>query len=894
MPMTSPRRGRSLRPRLLIAALFAPLVAAQLFIAGPARAEEGENWKLMLQRNYEELQYQIDYVDGVSQTLPGMVKQTRQDLASLRKKLDELMVLGRVSGGNPMELRAVLAGLDILQARVEAVTQPFQKADSDLKRFQERLGELDAEFSQQAAEGPSPELNKSLGDFLGDLRKLKNKLGRVKTVLDQGLNPTRDLTAGIGRSVQTVKERIPRAWKDYYFAAGKSLLSLGAWQEAIQHMGNLPRYIATFANLFDAGDGRAKDLLTRLLGLMLVLVGGAAVVLKRLEKRYGGFRAGRPLGSLAWIGAGVGVLWATAGAGYVLVRAETGALAEVLISRGVLGLAWFLHLLRCGGLTGPAAKPETGQAAAAQPEQGGDAALDEPDKSPAQPDLACSDLDPSAAAGGVTGAVSKAPGEVPGTAPVEAAAEMAAEAPAEFPEGAKAEPEAKPAKARRPRNPVGLAWGMFTLAVLLQMPWLPDAFRGGAWVLALFAAGWLVRRGAPRRGADAVSRLAGAGGWLYPLLCLPALFGWVNLTMLAAEGWFLALVLLQAGLALYGLVGRLAARPSADFTGEVLRSFAGGLALPLTVIAMAGCFLFWLSLAMGGSSVFFSAVSSDVGGEGFSLDLWRLAVIFIGFYLARAATRVADRLIAELPVRRPDLERGVLNLLETISTYVVWGLYVLIALRLAGANFTSLAVVAGGLSVGIGFGMQNIINNFISGLILLFGRSVQAGDVLQIGDLWGTVQRVNIRNTVVQTFDNATLFVPNSDLIAQKITTWSHKARRVRRLLEVGVAYGSDTALVQRLLLEAAGAHPNVLQEPKPTVFFIAFADSSLNFRLGYWVNDLDNAARTSSDIHLAVDKAFREHGVEIPFPQRDVNVKVASGDEASLPLSPDKDGGRT
>ncbi|WP_243368567.1 mechanosensitive ion channel domain-containing protein [Fundidesulfovibrio soli] len=870
MPMTSALRGRGLRPRLLIAALFALLAAAPLFASSAAHAEEGESWKLMLQRNYEELQYQIEYVDGVSQTLPGMVKQTRQDLASLRKKLDELMVLGRVSGSNPMELRAVLAGLDILQARVEAVTQPFQKADADLKRFQERLGELDAEFSQQAADGPSPELTKSLNDFLGDLRKLKNKLGRVKTVLDQGLNPTRDLTAGIGRSVQTVKERIPRAWKDYYFASGKSLLSLGAWQEAIQHMGNLPRYVATFANLFDAGDGRTKDLLTRLLGLMVVLVGGAAVALKRLEKRYGGFRAGRPLGSLAWIGAGVGVLWATSGAGYVLVRAETGALAEVLISRGVLGVAWFLHLLRCGGLVAPAAKPGA--------EQGGDAVPAGPELAEQQPDMACADVTNPAASDAAT----------------EPAAEASA-APAAVPSAAaKTEPAAKPAKARAPRNPVGLAWGMFTLAVLLQMPWLPDAFRGGAWVLALFAAGWLVRRSARGRGADAVSRLAGAGGWLYPLLCLPALFGWVNLTMLAAEGWFMALVLLQAGLALYGLVGRLVARPSADFTGEVLKSFAGGLALPSTVIAMAGCFLFWLSLAMGGSSVFLSAVSSDVGAEGFSLDLGRLALMFIGFYLARAATRVADRLIAELPARRPDLERGVLNLLETISTYVVWGLYVLIALRLAGANFTSLAVVAGGLSVGIGFGLQNIINNFISGLILLFGRSVQAGDVLQIGDLWGTVQRVNIRNTVVQTFDNATLFVPNSDLIAQKITNWSHKDRRVRRLLELGVAYGSDTALVQELLLEAASSHPNVLAEPKPVVFFMAFADSSLNFRLAYWVNDLDNAARTSSDIHLAVDRAFREHGVEIPFPQRDVTVKIAGRDEESLPLGPEKDGGRT
>jgi len=230
---------------------------------------------------------------------------------------------------------------------------------------------------------------------------------------------------------------------------------------------------------------------------------------------------------------------------------------------------------------------------------------------------------------------------------------------------------------------------------------------------------------------------------------------------------------------------------------------------------------------------------------------------------------VADRLIAELPSRRPDLERGVLNLLETVSTYVVWGLYVLISLRMVGASFTSLAVVAGGLSVGIGFGMQNIINNFISGLILLFGRSVQAGDVLQIGETWGSVQRVNIRNTVVQTFDNATLFVPNSDLITQRIINWSHKDRRVRRTLEVGVVYGSDTSKVHALLLEAAKSHPNVLPQPKPVAQFTAFGDTALTFKLLFWVDDLDNAARASSDVFMTVDRLLRENNIAASSPRK-------------------------
>jgi small-conductance mechanosensitive channel len=743
-----------------------------LFAAAlPARAQDAsDSWKLLLQRDYDEIRFQIDYVDGVAQNLPGMVKQTRQDLTALRKKLDELMTLAKVSGTSPMELRAVLAGLDILEARVGSVTQPFQKADQDLKSFQQRLGELEAEFAGQPDEGAAPEVGKALGDFQGDLHKLKTKLVRVRTVLDQGLGPTNDLITGIDHSAQAVKERIPRAWMDYYLAPGKALFTVGAWQEGSQRLAALPTFVAMLSNLVDGGTVQARELLVRLFGLLAVLILGTAVALRRLKARLPWLETGRPLRALAWVSAGAAVLWATWGPQYVLVRAETSAVAEILLARGVLGLCWFLRGLQMG--------------------------------------------------------------------------------------------EAAPA-----RDPAATAWWMFAMATILQVPWLPEVFRGGPWVLLLVLAGWFVRRARARAGAgqDLVTRLAWAGGWLYPLLCLPALFGWVNLTLLAAAGWYLLLVFFQAGLALYGLVSRAVHRPAGDLASELTACLAGGLALPLTVIAMAGGFLFWMSLSMGGQSVFWSIVSSNVEQSGFSLDLVRLSGMLIGFYLARAATRAAELLIAQLPASRPDLERGVLNLLETLSTYAIWGVYALTALHLAGAGLTSLAVVAGGLSVGIGFGMQHIINSFVSGLILLFGRSVQAGDVLQIGDVWGTVQRVNIRNTVITTFDNATLFVPNSDLIAQKIVNWSHKDRRVRRTLDVGVAYGSDTDKVKDLLVEAAASHPNVLADPKPAAQFVNFGDSALRFKLLYWVDDLNHAQGVSSDVHLAVDRVFRENGIAIP-----------------------------
>jgi small-conductance mechanosensitive channel len=263
--------------------------------------------------------------------------------------------------------------------------------------------------------------------------------------------------------------------------------------------------------------------------------------------------------------------------------------------------------------------------------------------------------------------------------------------------------------------------------------------------------------------------------------------------------------------------------------------------------------------------VFFGLVGYEMGGDGFTLDLARLSLILAGFYLARAGTGFVDALLARLPASYPELERGVVNLLETCSTYVVWGLYALACLRLAGASFTSLAVVAGGLSVGIGFGLQQVINNFISGLILLFGRSIQAGDTLQIGETWGVVQRVNVRNTVVRTFDNAALLVPNSELITQKIINWSHRDRKVRRAVDVPVAFGQDPALVQEILIKAASAHPHVLKEPKPSVLLADFKDTGfLLYRLMIWVNDVNNALRTCSDVRLAVDKDLRERGLAI------------------------------
>ena len=191
-----------------------------------------------------------------------------------------------------------------------------------------------------------------------------------------------------------------------------------------------------------------------------------------------------------------------------------------------------------------------------------------------------------------------------------------------------------------------------------------------------------------------------------------------------------------------------------------------------------------------------------------------------------------------------------------------------------GVNATSLAVVAGALSIGIGFGLQNIFNNFISGLILLFERPIQVGDYVEVNGLWAEVKQINVRATIVQTFDNASVIIPNSDFISQQVTNWSFKDPRMRRNIDVGVAYGSDIELVRKSLLEIAAQTPQVLKYPKPDVLFMEHADSALLFRLRFWTH-VDNYWTTATDVRFELDRRFRELGIEIAFPQRDLHIRT-------------------
>jgi small-conductance mechanosensitive channel len=227
------------------------------------------------------------------------------------------------------------------------------------------------------------------------------------------------------------------------------------------------------------------------------------------------------------------------------------------------------------------------------------------------------------------------------------------------------------------------------------------------------------------------------------------------------------------------------------------------------------------------------------------------------------------------------MEPSAREALVTTFGYVAVAIAVMVALSLAGISFSNLAIIAGALSVGVGFGLQNIVNNFVSGIIMLVERPVRSGDWVVVGDTEGTVQRISIRSTTIRTFDRADVIVPNSDLISGQVTNWTLGNTWGRAKVKVGVAYGSDIDKVIETLLEVANSHAEVVKGnhnfPDPYVLFLDFGDSSLDFELRAVICDVNRRLHVISDINRAINAAFNKQGIEIPFPQRDINIRGGS-----------------
>ena len=301
--------------------------------------------------------------------------------------------------------------------------------------------------------------------------------------------------------------------------------------------------------------------------------------------------------------------------------------------------------------------------------------------------------------------------------------------------------------------------------------------------------------------------------------------------------------------------------------------------LALDIVALGvGIFLTLLVWGVPSEDLWLSLVALLSGFRigNVTISLTDIATAIIVFLVIMALTRVTQRALNEKIFPRTRFDMGVRNSLSMALGYVGVAIAVMIGIATLGLDLSNLAIIAGALSVGIGFGLQAIVNNFVSGLILLIERPVKVGDWVIVGAHEGTVKRISVRATEIETFDRQSVIIPNSELISSAVGNWTHKDRLCRAIVNVGVAYGSDTEKVREVLLRCAEETAQVLKQPAPFVVFQNFGDSSLDFQLRCYLSDVDYFIRVPSELRFAIDKAFREEGIEIPFPQRDLHIKSA------------------
>ena len=258
-------------------------------------------------------------------------------------------------------------------------------------------------------------------------------------------------------------------------------------------------------------------------------------------------------------------------------------------------------------------------------------------------------------------------------------------------------------------------------------------------------------------------------------------------------------------------------------------------------------------------------------GTKFDFNITKILVVVLILLCARLVSWLVTNVALYGVYRQREIDEGSQFAINQICKYVIYLIAIFMSLNNMGINMTLLLGGAAALLVGVGLGLQQTFNDFFSGLVLLFERSVAVGDILTVEGIQGTVKKIGMRSSIIETLGNRNIIIPNSKLVNDNVLNWNHFEDTVRFDVPVGVAYGSDTALVKQLLLQAIEGHPEILTYPKPFVRFHNFGDSSLDFILYFFSDQLLLQEDVRSDVRFEIDRLFREYDIAIPFPQRDV-----------------------
>ena len=409
-------------------------------------------------------------------------------------------------------------------------------------------------------------------------------------------------------------------------------------------------------------------------------------------------------------------------------------------------------------------------------------------------------------------------------------------------------------------------------------------------LIGMVVAGWLlgntwrsyrklpVQAGIPllRLGASVFLLIFAAG-------LVGAIIGYVRLVSLLVSGaleaavtapLLYAFVRVTSGLVAFALrVWPLRALRMVQRHRDLLEKRAYHLLLWVAIISWVSRYLDHIGLLEPALSFGKTVLAARLERGAISISMGDILAFFLTVWAAYVLSAFIRFVLEEDVYPRTRITPGRSYATSSLLHYVVLAVGFVAAIALLGVDLSKITVLAGAFSLGIGFGLQSIVNNFVSGLIVLFERPIDKGDSVEIGNLRGTIQHIGIRASVVRTFQGADIIVPNSQFIAEKVTNWTHGDRSMRIELPVGVNYGTSPKKAIDVLEATARAHPEVLREPAPQAVFIGFGDSSINFELRAWTDEFGNAIRIRTDLAAAVYDAVKAAGMSFPFPQREVRL---------------------
>jgi small-conductance mechanosensitive channel len=460
---------------------------------------------------------------------------------------------------------------------------------------------------------------------------------------------------------------------------------------------------------------------------------------------------------------------------------------------------------------------------------------------------------------------------------------------------------------REARKAGYLVIGLTMIALLIQLLVTPSAWIRvaaiGVALAGIVAFSWLLAARDLRQSAAQLGwwRVVRVGAWLgiggLVMSIVANVFGYVALVGVLVTGTiytaFIALAAVTAVAVFEGLVtvalavGAIRSGMLRQHHAQLLRAATRFIRFAVATLWLVGTLRLFRILEPAYDGVM-AVLTAEVTIGTWALSVGTIVVFVLSLWLAVLASKVTGAVLREEVLSRMALPRGVPDAASRVTQYAMLVLGFLFAFGAAGIDLTKLTIIVGALGVGIGFGLQNIVNNFISGLILLFERPIQIGDVVELEALMGTVKHIGIRASVIRTFSGAEVIVPNGDLISGRVINWTLSDQRRRVEIPVGVAYGSDPRRVIDVLGEVAQRHPDTIDDPPPATHFVGFGDSSLDFMIWAWTGRLDRWWQMRTEILTDAYAALAEAGIEIPFPQRDLHLKTVQ-EAAARALAPQR-----